>query len=252
MKAGGFNILRRLNARRSDGFTIVETMIVLAVTGVLFVSVMAVMAGRQSKTQFNQSVNSLKTEIEQVIGEVQSGYFPDSGSIQCSAGASGAPVISEMSTRAQGTNENCVFLGKVIAFDSANDNTYNVYTLAGAKDRSSVGASMPTAVRSFTDTKRLQFGLKPMTNKSVGIVTDIGTGAGGILYGTRTTKAIDLGSSIAPETISSFSGWDSVTAASGGGVRICFESGTTVQSALLTIRSNSVTLDIKNNQDCSG
>lgn len=232
------NIARRQrHVRQSSGFTIVETMIVLAVTGVLFVSVMAVMSGKQSKTQFNQAMNSLKTQVEQVIGEVQSGYFPDTGGFSCIGGnLTGG-------SSAQGTNVDCVFLGKVIQFNKDDDFNYVVYPVSGLKDATSITDSNPRVVGALKETKRLQHGLKPANNYAIAVLTKLDSGGSSGL----TTDIYPLaGSMIAPNSTLNLGG------VSAGTAQLCFASGTTQQGARLTVEGNSVTIEVKNKQDCTG
>lgn len=119
-------------AQRGHGFTIIEVMIVLAVTGALFVSAALLIAGRQQQTQFDQSIREVQSQIQQVINEIGHGFYPNSGDFSCEAGSSGPPTFTGAAA-GQGTNEGCIFLGKAIQFGVADTDPeiFDVMTIAG-------------------------------------------------------------------------------------------------------------------------
>lgn len=57
----------------AGGFTIVETMIVLAVSGVLFISMVGVIQGQQNKIQFKNSMTDVVSQVQSIIGQVSTG-----------------------------------------------------------------------------------------------------------------------------------------------------------------------------------
>jgi type II secretory pathway pseudopilin PulG len=126
MKKGGYQ-------QASRGFTIVETMIVLAVTSALFISVAVVIGGRQSKTQFTTAINSLQQQVQQIINEASNGYFPNSGGFSCVSAGTKLSFTTVVPT-SQGTNSGCIFVGKAIQFGlggGASAYQYGVLPLAG-------------------------------------------------------------------------------------------------------------------------
>ena len=121
----------------SSGFTIVETLIVLAVSGFLAVSVLLLVNGRQNKTHFQVAATSLKQEMEQIVNETRNGYYPSNSDFTCN-GLPAKPMLTSATpgSVAQGTNSSCIFLGKAIQFgiapDGSTDNaseSYSVYPL---------------------------------------------------------------------------------------------------------------------------
>jgi prepilin-type N-terminal cleavage/methylation domain-containing protein len=115
------------------GFTILETMIVLAVSGILAVSAILLVGGRQNKVEFQTAINDLTQQIQQVINETASGYYPNNKSFNCSANPGTAPSIAA-GTNGQGTNSGCLFVGKALRFGNAGGATlqasqYTVYPL---------------------------------------------------------------------------------------------------------------------------
>jgi prepilin-type N-terminal cleavage/methylation domain-containing protein len=107
----------KLGGRRktSMGFTIVEVMIVLAVSSIILLSAITLVNGRQNHTEFTTGIDSLQQQLQQIVNETASGYFPGVGGFTCQAAGSG-PVTFSGGAKAQGTNQGCVFLGKAIQF----------------------------------------------------------------------------------------------------------------------------------------
>ena len=69
--------MNRGEARRG-GYTIVETLIFLAVSALLFVSTIILISGRQAKAQFTNSVRDLVSDITDVANDVANGYYQTS------------------------------------------------------------------------------------------------------------------------------------------------------------------------------
>jgi type II secretory pathway pseudopilin PulG len=157
------------------GFTIVETLIVLAVTGSMLIMAIAFISGRQNKTEFQTSINSLKQQLQQLINETQSGYYPNLGSFSCN-GVSNLVALSAGSSK-QGANQGCIFLGKVVQFgtgtgDKASElgiipivgkqyssGTTLVQQVSVAKPRALYPSGSETVGTDSIDTEYMQYGL---------------------------------------------------------------------------------------------
>ncbi len=270
--------------RRGGGFTIIEVLIVLAVTGALFVSAVILINGKQNVTSFNQSIRNVETEMQQVYSDVSSGYYPYGGSVTCVKGS--RPVLGNAGTDTQGTNLDCLFLGKVVQFGiSATDpQQYLVFTVVGlrgslgtpttdfATSKARVIAPEPGesgVVPPAYDTKSLQYGLTvssvylnnhlAISAPAVGFTSNLdslGKGNGsqqvnitpirGLakLGDTPTNAALHVDGSLATSVSNP-----------PAGVKICFNSGGTRQSGLISIggtgRQGNVDLKIFNSPDCT-
>jgi prepilin-type N-terminal cleavage/methylation domain-containing protein len=146
--------LRRAAGAQAGGFTIIEVLIVLAVTGMLFVSAAIMISGRQSQAAFDQGIHQLQVQIQQSVNEVASGFFPGNANFTCNPGAAG-PILSGGST-GQGSNDGCIFVGKALQFKPApatDPEELYVYTLAGLKNNPS-----GQAVGSFGEAKPMVIG----------------------------------------------------------------------------------------------
>jgi len=271
--------------KKTQGFTVVETLIVLAITGGLFAAVALTLSGRQARTQFEQSIQEVKSQIEQTINEVATGFYPNTGNFRCTAGGSG-PILTSGSTN-QGENTGCIFLGKVMQFDMAGTDPeqFKVYTVAGLQ-RDSAGdevttyaASVPRVVSPSTSnnsvpdataTSKLLYGLTThevfygTTKTNIGAVAFVNGlaqySSGSIMSGAQQVNVIpinntSLNASLRGAAESINNNFTSSPVNVSNGIKLCFVSGGTQQSGLITIGSNnrqlSVTLDIKGNRTCS-
>jgi hypothetical protein len=240
------------------GFTIVETMIVLAVTGGLFVTIAATLAGRQRSNEFTQSINDVRNQIQQVVTEVQNGFFPDAN-YSCTATALGVIIAGGSNT--QGKNTGCVFLGKVIQFNVRDQDPAEVivYPVAGIRAKTDIAAADPSVVRhglvDASTTFRLKYGLTVEDMRVEG--TSIG--AFGILSSLDTTTPGKSGdqqfdiygfTNISLKTTGKLT--DNTPSPSlptnlknpSTGIQICFKSGGTDQWGLVTIGNNSNQLSV--------
>ncbi len=174
------------------GFTIVEVLIVLAITGGLFLIAMVAINGQAQKAEFTQGLRDFHSRIDSVINDVSDGAFPDAAGFACTPNIGSTPTFdSPGAGGGQGTNKGCIFLGKVIAFSSSPDelNKFKVFTVAGARLNSSdhevtnfadaqpvaADISSPNNKANLTDTQIMPFGLQVTMLESIkdGVKTDI-------------------------------------------------------------------------------
>lgn len=62
--------------KKQTGYTVVEILIVIAVTGVLFLSTSLLIRGQVEKTQYQDSMRQLQQLVQQSIKDTENGYFP--------------------------------------------------------------------------------------------------------------------------------------------------------------------------------
>lgn len=130
------------------GFTVIETMIFLAVSGMMFASAILIFRGQQESTQFNQSVRQLDSYLSDVINDTASGVFPEVNDVECRFIAGSLSFVAAVDQESGQSNQ-CIFLGRVIqigdgSFAQGADGTLLTYTMVGRNDASS-------EVRSFAD-----------------------------------------------------------------------------------------------------
>jgi len=278
-RCGADNAFGNSGKKAGRGFTIVETLIVMAVTGMLLISAIVLVSGQQRKVEFSQAAEDIRSSIENTISQVSSGYYPNPGGIKCVASGGNLNISANTGT-GQGSNTGCIFLGRAIQFGvkDSDPQEYVVHTIAGLQDNAgTVATAKPQAIdiASARDTQILRNGLRAISMKYVvgGVRTDIGAvafvnGLGDhdasdqLISGSQQMSLVPIrGSGTVPNTtIGGVVG--AVNSQMGasptnpdGGVLICFSTGESNKSALVTIGSNgrnlTVKLDYKNTGDCS-
>ena len=132
----------------AKGYTIVEVMIFLAVSGLLFLIAMFTVGNQQSKAEFAQGVRDFQASIDDTVNDIRNGNYPDSA-YTCTVTGANAPAPTFASGGAgQGSNSDCTFAGKVLQFRD-NDNTAYVYTAAARR----LDQSTKIEVSNFTEAK---------------------------------------------------------------------------------------------------
>jgi prepilin-type N-terminal cleavage/methylation domain-containing protein len=125
--------------QRPLGYTIVEVMIVLAISGVMFVIAATFISGKEARTAFTSGTNDFSSQMQTTISQVVNGQFSDVA-LGCTVGAS----LSFSTSGNQGTNAPCVFVGKFLHFSESGDATkYEVFSLAGARDVTTLNGPPP-------------------------------------------------------------------------------------------------------------
>jgi type II secretory pathway pseudopilin PulG len=121
-----------------DGaYTIIETMIFLAVSAFLFMMVVITFSGQQGKTQFDQSVKDFESRLLDMANDVSSGYYPSNNNFSCRGNAGDAAVTfptASLGASPRGGNAGCIFAGQVISF-TAGSAVYTVTPLAGKQQK---------------------------------------------------------------------------------------------------------------------
>lgn len=112
------------------GFTIVEVMIVLAVTLIIFASAVIAVNGRTQKAEFMQAVNDTQSSFQAIMNDVATGYY-NTQNVYCAV--TNTPASLQFSTAAGSTTGqgDCMFLGQALLFTSGN--TYYGFDVFGAR-----------------------------------------------------------------------------------------------------------------------
>ena len=119
--------------REPLGYTIVEVLIVLAVSGLLFVMAANFISGRQGKTAFNQGVNEMTSRLQGMVNDVSDGNYSDLPA-SCAFNGTNTVTNSGGAGPPHGENPQCVFLGKLIHFTGKiPTHTYEILSVAGGR-----------------------------------------------------------------------------------------------------------------------
>ncbi len=139
----GKGSLTRMRIGGQYGYTIVEVLIFLAVSAVLFASTMALLSGRQQRVHFTNVVRDFETKLTDVANDVSNGYYQSAGNVTCD----NALTIGVSASKTQGTNNECIMLGRVIKFGyDTGGERFGIYSLVGrrqaaGKDVKNIGES---------------------------------------------------------------------------------------------------------------
>lgn len=131
------------------GYTIVEVMIVLAVSSMLFLMATIFINGKQAKTSFTSGANEMSSRIQDVVEQVNRGKYSDV-KLECTVNiADNNVTVSTVAPKKQGANPPCIFLGKFIHFPNpADPQKYQIYSLAGTRNALSLDQAKITAITS--------------------------------------------------------------------------------------------------------
>lgn len=113
----------------NGGYTVIEVLIVLAITTAIFLSAATIFRGKQAETQFNQAMYDLESKINLVVGDVGRSVYPGE-SYTCDTSGDNRPYLTFGSTGPIGGSQNCIFLGKAIEAKE-NAEQIRVYTVLG-------------------------------------------------------------------------------------------------------------------------
>lgn len=221
MKRGGTNTAARArNTRRkpssnsqAQGFTIVEVLIVLAVTGAMFVWAALLISGRQAKTEFQVGIRDVQTKLQQSINEVKSGYYPFNTGFRCDASGT-APLDIDTGGIGfgQGEHNQCTFIGKTVAI--SNDTMY-VYSMAGAR-LNATGGEVQSPLQSNATVIGPATGPPPVNSSAPDLTTTMKLPSGITLVGAGQNGALNPTPIYAVAILSSFNSIVTSTTASSG------------------------------------
>lgn len=127
--------------RLLGGYTLIEVLIFLSVSGALLLAAMNLITGRQDRVRFSQAVVSLEQQFADTFNDVSTGYFPSNSDFGCTTNGYNVNLsASPSNAEEQGTNEGCIFAGKLLHFYAGQaDTEYRIYTLVGKRGAKTLG-----------------------------------------------------------------------------------------------------------------
>lgn len=162
---------------RNSGYTIVETLIFLAVSGLLFVSAMLVVSGQQGKVEFRNAVRDFEFKLNDIAQNVGNGYYSNPGSIGCSANPTGQ--VNLAGTGNIGENRGCIFVGRVVQLGVSGDaERFSVYSAIGRQFKENT-ADM-TEVSSLSETMPVLLAPGSVTHTTVPSASETAAFGGGV------------------------------------------------------------------------
>ena len=153
--------------RSNKGFTIVEVMMVLAISGAMFVIAFFGMRGQRESVGFRQALDGVEQKIREIFNNVDNGYFGNVGQYTCKL-VSGNPVLEESQDGSSGgNNTDCVFIGKSISF---NDNQMTINTIIGSRTDNAVTSEPEQLKETYAINNGVTF--SPNSNLKVAALRD--------------------------------------------------------------------------------
>lgn len=133
--------------KNRGGYTILETMITLAISASLFIIVSITFSGRQGRIEFSQGIRDIDAHIRDISNDVRNGFYTASQNV-CKKQPDGS-IAFEAGSSVQGTNTDCVFAGKVMLFgpnSSTDGGIVSSYSLAGSRNAADMTSLKPTII----------------------------------------------------------------------------------------------------------
>lgn len=118
----------------SLGFTIVESLVVLAVSAAILVSALTLIGGSQQKSEFNTAVRDIQQQIDTALDNVGTGYTANKGNMRCDIHVMTGepnPHSAADDTSTIGQNGDCIFIGKAMVFTKGNQ--YATFSVVGRR-----------------------------------------------------------------------------------------------------------------------
>lgn len=141
--------------QRSEGFTITEVSLFLAISGLLALMVMIGVGSTLQSSRFTDSSRSLHAYIQKQYDDLLNGVNPRTGDEACVAG-----VVSTGTDQKAGTS-NCLLLGKLVTL-KAGASTVQSYNIVGVE---------PTNPNYDTTDERLIYQYRPVVVRNAGVDT---------------------------------------------------------------------------------
>lgn len=113
------------------GFTIVEVMIVLVVTLVIFAGAVTAISGRTQTAEFTQEVNEVQSNFQALMNDVATGNYNTAQNFYCYVTAPKGTIQTNLSNTAD--TGACVRLGQALLFTQGNT-YYEVVVLGATQD----------------------------------------------------------------------------------------------------------------------
>ncbi|HYF97317.1 MAG TPA: type II secretion system protein [Patescibacteria group bacterium] len=258
--------------RTRGGYTILEVMIVLIVSTTIFASAMIAYSQQNRRARFTESVQTFAQNIQDVLNDIDTGYYASNNDFSCTAGLEGNPEFPTGGSARQGTNSGCVFVGKALQFTPQEEPmTFKTHTIVGRQfiensttdPVSTLDEALPVALPNNIDSYTLTADVRVIRVSSGGIngagiavVADSGSGGVGQSgHNARTQLALVPGSmnmfiSQFANSLKLLNSGNIIT--SSDGIEICLQEEGGGRQAVVTLGADQsrIAIDVKVDQAC--
>lgn len=137
--------------RDSGGYSLIEALIVIAVSSTIFLGVATLFRGSRQSVDFNQAKIDVETKIKGYVNQVSTGTFQGNNTHICSRnGATGRPILVASGGVSTGSNEKCVYIGKALQFIEGTGRVY-VYDVLGLRNKHVSGTDTGQAAANYSE-----------------------------------------------------------------------------------------------------
>jgi hypothetical protein len=264
------------------GYTVVEVMVFLAVSSALFVIIAGTFSGRQAATEFSAATREMESRLQDIANDISTGFYSNPGTFRCQVSGGVPAILGTPPGPTQGTNQDCIFLGRVAQFDlgGSSGRRYNLYSIVGARQASDHDVqdfdeaqpraiAQPTYAFDLTETEQIppgltirsiyaQYGPNRRRIRAVGFFSSFGTSAAADPT-SLSVNIIPLGfpptgndkDDVVNDVPNITTAYADAFANPDGGVVVCMEGEATNQHALLRLggRNRQLTTDLTIGED---
>lgn len=138
----------QLKVALSAGFTILEVMFVLAISGIIFAAAISLFGSQTSETQFSQTLQDLNSEITAKLKEVNTNLSGVYQQFSCSVTKVSGRMQAVLSASGPQSNNDCIYLGR--AFFAPQDSS-TLYTYAVLGNRQAYQNDTASGTANFFD-----------------------------------------------------------------------------------------------------
>lgn len=134
------------------GYTFIEVMIVVSVSAVIFTTAVTLFRNSDKNVKFTHSVADFESKLKSYIKDVSTGAFEENIKYTCKYyTTSGRPILEELAATTPSSNEDCIYLGKMIS-PTVGSNTVYFYDVLGLRNVwSSTGTDTRVPVKDIVD-----------------------------------------------------------------------------------------------------
>lgn len=134
--------------RAGFGYTIVEVMIVLAISGTILASAIALFRGQRGETEFSQSMQDIASKIQFYVHGVGTDRELVTDQYTCILRGE-RPHLQDIQ-REQGTSQDCLFLGKAIQVEPDSSKIF-IYSVLGRRTKPIGGSGKREPVTTYEE-----------------------------------------------------------------------------------------------------
>jgi prepilin-type N-terminal cleavage/methylation domain-containing protein len=202
---------------QEKGYTILELMIVIAVSASMFGIVATTFGGRQQQVQFTQAVRDFDSRLKDIKNDVSVGYYPANNNFSCRVTDPNNPepsIVSGTNNADElGSNNDCISIGKVIQFSAPSSNysadnnqIMKIFNVVGVRtdETGSNPTNIPLAVPRGApgpDEALLEWGLKVKSVSYVDSATNTRRETSGIAIFSQLNRGFQLQANASNESV---------------------------------------------------